>query len=191
MNSVESIHQHATELKDKIKEYTDVSVEMCYQCGKCSAGCPIVEEMDIAPNQILRMLQLGFPELEEKILSSLSIWLCLTCETCYARCPKEVELPLVMDYLRQESIKRGLVHKQAADILAFHKSFLDSVESIGKMHEVTLFRNYKLKTLHFLQDMSLVPGMLSNGKLSIFPHKVKNRDAIARIFQKAFAEKED
>jgi heterodisulfide reductase subunit C2 len=190
MDSIESLYQHATALKDNVQKNTDVSVEMCYQCGKCTAGCPLNDEMDIAPNQILRMLQLGFPELEEKLLSSLSIWLCLTCETCYSRCPKEVELPLVMDYLRQESIRRGLVNSKAKDILEFHRSFLETVESLGKMHEVTLFRKYKLKTMHLLQDLSLVPGMISSGKLGIIPHKIKNQEAIARIFRNTIIEKE-
>ena len=47
---------------DFVKEVEELSGEnlmACYQCGKCSAGCPIVADMDILPNQLLRLLQMG------------------------------------------------------------------------------------------------------------------------------------
>lgn len=147
--------------------------------------------MDIAPNQILRMLQTEIPELEEKVLKSLTIWLCLTCEQCYARCPKDVDLPKIMDYLRSESIRRGLVNPKAKDILAFHKSFLDSVRLTGKLYEIGLIGGYKMRTMHLMQDVNVAPTMYFNGKLNLFPSQVKNKKAIQRIFEKAKSEEEN
>ncbi|NMA14706.1 MAG: heterodisulfide reductase subunit C, partial [Clostridia bacterium] len=67
---------HALEKKSGVK-LTD-----CYQCGKCSAGCPVAFAMDKTPRQIIRLLQLG---LLEEALATRTIWLCATCQTCVTR----------------------------------------------------------------------------------------------------------
>ena len=179
-----STHQHADTLKLQVEDATGVILSHCYQCGKCTAGCPLNEEMDVMPNQILRMLQLELPGYEDKILSSLSIWLCLACDTCYSRCPQEVKLSQVMDFLRQESIRQDKVNPKAKDILSFHKAFLNSVKMNGKLHEVGLTIDYKLRSLNLMQDVLLAPSMATKGKLAVFPHQVQNTKEIAKIFKK-------
>ena len=179
-----STHLHADTFTSQVENATGVTISHCYQCGKCTAGCPLNEEMDVMPNQILRMLQLELPGYEDKILSSLSIWLCLACDTCYSRCPQEVKLSQVMDFLRQESIRQDKVNPKAKDILSFHKAFLDSIKLNGRLHEVGLTIDYKLRSLNMIQDVQLVPSMLAKGKLAIFPHQVKNTKEIAKIFKR-------
>jgi heterodisulfide reductase subunit C2 len=181
----ESTHQHhADTLKSQVEEATGVILSHCYQCGKCTAGCPLNEEMDIMPNQILRILQAEMPGYEDKILSSLSIWLCLACDTCYSRCPQEVLLSKVMDHLRQESIRQNKVNPKAKNILKFHQAFLNSIKMNGKLHEVGLTIDYKLRTLDLLQDVQVAPSMMAKGKLTIFPHQIQNTKEIAKIFKK-------
>lgn len=177
-------HDEPKGLKGRVIQATGVNITECYQCGKCTAGCPLNEDMDIMPNQVLRMLQLELPGYEEKILKSMSIWLCLACDQCYSRCPQEVLLSKVMDFLRQEAIRQNIVNPNAKDILKFHESFLSSIEKHGKLHELGLTASYKLKTMNLMQDITVAPGMLSKGKLSLFPHKVKNQKAIQKIFNK-------
>ena len=179
-----SIHHHANTLKSQVEEATGVIISHCYQCGKCTAGCPLNEEMDVMPNQILRMLQLELPGYEDKILCSLSIWLCLACDTCYSRCPQEVKLSQVMDFLRKESLRQNKVNPEAKDILKFHQAFLNSIKMNGKLHEVGLTIDYKLRTLNLMQDVKLVPSMIARGKLAVFPHKTQNVKEIANIFKK-------
>ncbi len=176
-------------LGDKIFQESGISVSKCYQCGKCTAGCPLNQEMDIMPNQILRMLQSDMPGYEDKILRSYAIWLCLTCETCYSRCPQEVEFASVMDFLRKESIRQDKVNPKARNILKFHETFLESVKNNGRMFEVGLIVGYKQKTLTLLQDMTVAPAMFVKGKLSLLPHKIKGRKAIADIFKKTIEQK--
>lgn len=178
---------HPQTLSSRVREATGQSVFGCYQCGKCTAGCPLAAEMDYAPNQILRLLQLGLPGTEEEVLKALSVWLCLTCETCAARCPQEVDLPRIMDYLRQESLRRGCAHPKARDILAFHRAFLDTIRRGGRLHEVSLIAAYKLKTLHLLQDVLTAPALLARGKLKLMPHAIEGKAAVQGVFERCAA----
>jgi heterodisulfide reductase subunit C len=142
------------------------------------------------PKSNSKDLQTEIPELEKEFVNR-SQFGCVTCEQCYARCPKDVDLPKIMDYLRSESIRRGLVNPKAKDILAFHKSFLDSVRLTGKLYEIGLIGGYKMRTMHLMQDVNVAPTMYFNGKLNLFPSQVKNKKAIQRIFEKAQSEEEN
>ena len=90
-----------------------------------------------------------------------------------------------MDFLRQESLERGLVNPGASDIINFHKSFLNSIEKHGRLHEMGLVMSYKMKSMSLMQDASLAPVMLAKGKLSLFPHKIKNMSDIKKLFTKS------
>jgi heterodisulfide reductase subunit C2 len=170
----------AESLAGLIEQRSGISVQRCYQCGKCSAGCPANSEMDYAPSVLLRRLQVRDAETDREVLSSYSLWLCLTCHTCIARCPMEVDLPKVMDILREESLRRNLVHKRAKDIVAFHRSFLDSIRQTGRLWEIGLIAEYKLRTRHFWQDVLLAPVMLAKGKLPLLP--ALQRKSVRRVF---------
>jgi len=183
-------HQRQKALSTQVLENTRESVMRCYQCGKCSAGCPLALEMDITPSQILRLLQWESPENDEKVLRSLTIWLCLTCETCIARCPQEVDIPKIMDFLRSESRARGLVHPQAKDIIAFHKAFLDSIEKTGRLYEVGLVVDYKLRSLHLAKDVLLAPKMYAKGKLGLIPELISDRKGLKKIFRRTLKKEE-
>jgi heterodisulfide reductase subunit C len=82
----------------KVEKLSGQSLMACYQCGKCSAGCPVVSRMDILPNQIIRFAQLG---LSEDLLESEAIWVCASCMTCNVRCPKGINIAEVIEALRQ------------------------------------------------------------------------------------------
>jgi len=171
-------------LSFEIEKHINVKAQKCYQCGKCTAGCPIAGEMDFPPSMVLRLLQTGSQINDEKILKSNSIWLCLTCEMCLSRCPMEIDIPSMMDYLRQKSMELKKVNPKAKNIIAFHKSFLKSIKNTGRLYELGLVLDYKKQSLNLMQDISLGPKMFSKGKLHIFPEKIKDRKHIAKIFEK-------
>ncbi len=79
----------------------------CYQCGKCSAGCPMAAYMDILPNQIIRLAQLG---MQERLMASSAIWACVSCMTCNSRCPKDVRIAEVIESLRDMALRDGRRH---------------------------------------------------------------------------------
>lgn len=88
----------------KIEEISGQDLLACNQCGKCSAGCPVVSAMDLLPSQAARMAQLGM----EDVLRANAIWVCASCLTCVTRCPKGVDLPRLMEALRQIALRQGV-----------------------------------------------------------------------------------
>jgi heterodisulfide reductase subunit C2 len=172
------------ELSHKIREKTGVNVRECYQCGKCTAGCPVAEWMDLRPSVVMHLLQSGNAEEEEQILRSKTIWLCLTCETCYSRCPMEIDIPKVMDYLRVRSLTEGKVNRESRRIVAFHKAFLNTIKRNGRLHEMGLIIDYKMRSWNLFQDITIAPEMFAKGKLHILPEQIKGKKQYARLFKK-------
>ena len=90
---------------EEVIDVSKVDIRACYQCRKCSAGCPVVSAMDILPNQIIRQIQYGR---REKVLTSGSIWICASCHTCSVRCPNDIDFAQVMDSLRHIALRSGI-----------------------------------------------------------------------------------
>ena len=183
MSSGNHHDEHLDTLAGRIQKATGVKLTHCYQCGKCAAGCPVADQMDLTSCNALRMLQYGLPEYDERVLRSEGIWLCLACETCSTRCPQEVEIPKVMDFIRGEALAKNLAHPKSADILAFHRAFLDSIEYTGRLYEVGLVADYKVRSRHFLKDVMLAPKMYVKGKLGLLPHLIRNRRGMKNLFK--------
>lgn len=178
------------EIAAKVKNGAVVDVTHCYQCGKCTAGCVQAQEMDYPPSYIMRLLQTGTPENYQKVLKSKSIWVCLNCENCYQRCPQSIDIPSVMDALRCESLEKGLAHPQAKKIIAFHRAFLSQIKNTGRLWEVGMEAEYKMRTLDLFQDVDKVPSMLSKGKLHILPEKMEGKKSVKKIFEQTVNKKD-
>ncbi len=166
------------ELAEQIRKISGVNLNACMQCKTCVNGCPFIEGMDYAPNQILRLLQLG---MEEQALTSSTIWVCVGCNTCSSVCPMAIDIPGVMDALRHAAIQKGIKVAEP-DILHFHEEVLNTVEKYGRTHKLEIMMRYKLKTRQLLSDMGVGLTMLKKRKLDLTPSRIKDKAAIEKIF---------
>jgi len=136
--------------------------------------------MDLMPNQVMRMVQLG---MRERLLDSETIWVCASCETCTTRCPNEIDIAKVMESLRQIAIAEGKTDREPA-IPQFHEAFLESIRFNGRVFELGMIGRYKLKSRDFLGDMAIGLEMFKRGKLGFFPHRIKKRSEVKELFRK-------
>jgi len=167
-------------LAGEIFEATGVNAATCYQCGKCSAGCPMASESALRPHAVMRLVM---QDRREQALTDESIWLCLTCETCSARCPNDCDPARVIDAVRELSIEAGSADMPRT-ISAFHKAFLEQIRSNGRLHEFGMVMDYKLRSGELMKDVTSAPGMLTRGKLSFRAERIEALDEIRRIFEK-------
>jgi heterodisulfide reductase subunit C len=137
--------------------------------------------MGTAPNQVVRLVQLG---LFDRALRSPTIWLCAGCLTCTSRCPKSFDLARFMDAMRELALAAGISPPEK-DVAKFHRAFLAQIRRHGRAFELGLIRDYKLSTGHFFQDIGVAPTAVFKGKIGMIPHNVKNREAVRRIFERA------
>jgi len=118
----------------KVQRLSGQNLMACYQCGKCSAGCPMAAYMDILPNQIIRLAQLGF---EEELLQSKAIWMCASCLACNTRCPKGVHIAEIIESLRQIELRARHEHLEVEKIPAAMLQEIPPIALIGSLRKFT------------------------------------------------------
>jgi heterodisulfide reductase subunit C len=168
-----------TSLLTEVAQMSGEIIQNCYQCQKCSAGCPVNFAMDILPNQVFRHIQYGN---REKVLTSKTIWLCASCYACSTRCPNSIDIARVMDTLRSISLRSGAVSGQR-DISMFHKFFLNLIRFSGRTYEPG-FGLYKMKTGGLGGMMGWALKLFVRGKIPIFPTFNGGRD-LKRLFSES------
>ncbi|PIN69108.1 heterodisulfide reductase subunit C [Candidatus Woesearchaeota archaeon CG11_big_fil_rev_8_21_14_0_20_43_8] len=171
--------------KSEIKEiegFIDgLDVSGCYQCGKCTAGCPVAHLMDNPPQRMIRLVQIGAID---EALSSNAYWNCVACGTCSARCPRKVKISELMDGLKSFSIKKKMTPKDRSErnIALFNEIFLNNIRRHGRLFEVELVGMNNVLSGHLLRDTTKAPEMLVHGKLKFIPSNIAKKD-MKKIFK--------
>lgn len=166
------------ELEAKLEAATGQKVRDCYQCGKCSAGCPVAFAMDLLPHEVMKMVHYGQ---EKRLLACSTIWLCASCETCSTRCPNEIDIAGVMDGLRRTALA-GEGWRAEHEVRVFHDSFLNGIRLAGRTNEPVLIGSYKMLSRRLFDDLGLGAVMFLKRKIKLVPRVAKDRRAIRRIF---------
>jgi len=166
---------------DKLKEESGQNPGQCFQCMKCTGGCPFQFIMDFPPSQIMRMLQDG---LVDEVLSSFTIWTCAACATCSTRCPRDLDITRLMDTLRVIAYRKGISGK-GKNMHVFYTTFMNSVKNNGRLYEIGLALGLNFGTRNLTQDTDIGLPMFMKGKISVFPHKIKGIDEIRKLYDYA------
>jgi heterodisulfide reductase subunit B len=151
-------------LAETIQQATGQNIFLCYQCVKCSSGCPLAEPMDLLPNQVMRSVQLN----DAGVLGSKTIWLCASCQTCTTRCPQGLDIAGIMDALRIETKRQGWPPALPA-VDKFSRLFLQNIGLLGRLYEVGLMAGLNLATGQPLKDLDMGLEMFKRGKLKLIP----------------------
>lgn len=91
-------------LTQKIREISGQDPNLCFQCGLCAGSCPMTGEMEIFTRKVMHMLQLG---LADTVLAQKMAYLCASCHTCEVRCPRGIDIPKVVEAVRQVTLRQG------------------------------------------------------------------------------------
>jgi heterodisulfide reductase subunit C len=119
--------------KVKLEELSGESIDLCFQCGACSSGCPLTQEMDLLPSTVMRYAQLGM----EEALESKTIWICITCFNCEVLCPRGIDIANVMEAFRQIVLRTK-----------YDKANLDdlSLEELRELPQLAIISNQRKLT---------------------------------------------
>jgi len=105
---------------------------LCYQCGTCTADCPVAMRVkEFRPRQIARLAVYGQ---KERLFEGDTLWLCAGCYTCYERCPEEVRVSEIVSALRKLALKEGIIHPA-------YRALMRSIAEMGYIYEIDEFQN--------------------------------------------------
>ena len=173
-------------LLDQIEAIGPFQTGACFQCRKCTNGCPVTFAMDLYPDEVIRMVILGQ---RKTVLGCRTIWVCAACETCTTRCPNEVKIAEIMDCLKEIAIQTDVPAPESR-ILKLHETFLNNINKWGRVYETALLPAYLLKSGELKQkwhtgtyrhDIKLGLQMLSKGRFPLLPKAINGKKEVRNI----------
>ena len=112
-NSVPEPAEKAKELRILHQLSVD-DPSLCYECGKCTSGCPAFLLKELMPHRIMGLVNLGFID---ELVNSDVIWACTICLRCKDRCPQDVSPVDAIWALRNLATARGIQNPNGFNIM--------------------------------------------------------------------------
>ena len=185
----------ATESDEFLEEVGSIpegeSVRWCIQCGMCSGSCPNVNQMENSPRKTIALIRAGR---RYDVLTSNTMWVCASCYLCTVRCPKEVKITELMHTLERLAAYYGLTTKRTSTA-DMYRSFIDSIKSNGRVHELGMMMKYylsavltlKVNPFSLVKMMPLALNLLSHGRMALKPTRIKGAKQVKTIMERAKA----
>ncbi len=123
------------EFSQKVEEISGQNLFACYQCGNCTAGCPVSFAMDLGPHQVIRFSLLG---LEEEVLKSNTFRMCASCLQCTSRCPKGLDIARIMEAIRLVILRK----KERLDRIELKELSEEFLERVPQIALISGFRKF-------------------------------------------------
>ena len=172
--------------RDEIQALSGQNVNLCFQCSKCSSGCPLADKMDLKPAQVMHSIRLGRVD---SVLNSQAIWLCLGCETCTARCPQEVEPASAMAAARVLALQRGI--KPSLKVIdIYYRGCLDNMLLNGKIHDASVAGLTQFLTGQLIPNLPLALKLFARGRVKPPPMPFGG-GKFRKIYRKALAKERE
>jgi heterodisulfide reductase subunit C len=166
-------------IHDELVTIVEPNIYYCYQCGRCTASCPLADVYEYQPNEVIRLIQLNKID---SIFNANSVYLCLSCEICSSRCPQEVKIASIMNYLRVKSWQNRRFKLPL--IKNFYKIFLKIIGIFGRSFDPLLILILNLFNKRFFNDFDIALRILKKRKIKLAPELVKGRRDVSEIVQK-------
>jgi heterodisulfide reductase subunit C len=174
---------------ETLEEQGLFQAQACFQCRKCSNGCPLNFAMDLYPDQVIRLVLLGQ---KEQVLKCRTIWICSGCETCTTRCPNEVKIAELMDRLKEWALRENIPCPEPP-VLELHRSFLKNIGKRGRVFESTLLPDYLIRSGQLKKgwkdgslktELKLGGKMFLKGRMPLRPSKIKNPAGLRKLMER-------
>jgi heterodisulfide reductase subunit C len=174
------------DLAREIEARTGQNAFLCYQCIRCTSGCPLTDFFDYTPNEVMRLVQIGD---DEAVLNSKTPWLCAACLTCTTRCPQGLDIARIMETLTQIALGRGIEPK-VPEVALFNKVFLTDANIFGRVYELGLMGSMNVlaslasrEPKRLFSDMDLGWEMIKKSKIAFLPDFSRSRpDKIKNVY---------
>jgi Fe-S oxidoreductase len=121
----------STDMAKFIREECGENVYLCYQCERCSSGCPTVPAMRYRPAQMMRIAQFG---LAQNLETDASIWRCLGCDNCTEHCPHDLSVRRLVEVMRQQVMQQRYL-ADGLDTLGEDEALRKGVRALGMLSE--------------------------------------------------------
>lgn len=163
----------------EMEETIGIALSGCYQCFRCTNGCPAARDMDIVPHRIIGYIISGE---RERVLSSTALWECLQCAICSIRCPNGIDVARTFAALRRMSVESGLAAQ--TDIHDFDTLMIESIVRHGRVYELGTVMRYRMARKELFKDYPMGIGMIRKRRIGLFPHNAADMKNIRSIIRK-------
>lgn len=147
--------------RDEILALSGQNVNLCFQCNKCSSGCPMGDKMDLKPAQVMHSIRLNR---QEDVLNSIAIWLCVGCETCSSRCPQQVDPAAAMTAARVLALHKGF-KPGSREVSLYYRGFVDNMRLNGRIHDASVAGITQLLTGQLRENIPLAWKLFIRGRV--------------------------
>jgi len=173
-------------MKNFVEEVTATpggeNIRACIQCGICTGSCPVANEMEYSPREIIALIRAG---MRDEVLSSNSMWYCLSCYMCTVRCPRGVK-PTEMAHALECLANQQGFRVKGTRTPAMYRSFVSSIKGNGRVHEFGMMFRYYLTTNPLVALKMLPVGLklFLRKRMPLIPKRVKGKQDLSKLIQK-------